>query len=180
MTIARVGARTRARASIAAHIDSKEFVPAFFPSFSCLASRARDARGAARGGIRRRETPLQRAPSRASARRARRGAALERRAVRCSTFFLLSRRFRDDRAESRARRRVPRCPRARPRPRHKVETPRRNVTWRHDREDAREKAFRGSLATRSRPTRGLFQRSPPSPSDSTSLSSWPKSDVDAT
>jgi hypothetical protein len=36
------------------------------------------------------------------------------------------------------------------------------------------------LATRSRPTRGLFQRSPPSPSDSTSLSSWPKSDVDAT
>ena len=76
-----------ARASIAAHIDSKEFVPAFFPSFSCLASRARDARGAARGGIRRRETPLQRAPSRASARRARRGAALERRAVRCSTFF---------------------------------------------------------------------------------------------
>ena len=55
-TIARVGARTRARASIAAHIDSKEFVPAFFPSFSCLASRARDARGAARGGIRRRET----------------------------------------------------------------------------------------------------------------------------
>ena len=41
-TIARVGARTRARASIAAHIDSKEFVPAFFPSFSCLASRARD------------------------------------------------------------------------------------------------------------------------------------------
>ena len=114
-TIARVGARTRARASIAAHIDSKEFVPAFFPSFSCLASRARDARGAARGGIRRRETPLQRAPSRASARRARRGAALERRAVRCSTFFLLSRRVRDDRAESRARRRVPRCPRARPR-----------------------------------------------------------------
>ena len=87
MTIARVGARTRARASIAAHIDSKEFVPAFFPSFSCLASRARDARGAARGGIRRRETPLQRAPSRASARRARRGAALERRAVRRSTFF---------------------------------------------------------------------------------------------
>ena len=54
-------------------------------------------------------------------------------------FFLLSRRFRDDRAESRARRRVPRCPRARPRPRHKVETPRRNVTWRHDEEDAREK-----------------------------------------
>ena len=141
MTIARVGARTRARASIAAHIDSKEFVPAFFPSFSCLASRARDARGAARGGIRRRETPLQRAPSRASARRARRGAALERRAVRCSTFFLLSRRVRDDRAESRARRRVPRCPRARPRPRHKVETPRRNVTWRHDEEDAREKVF---------------------------------------
>jgi hypothetical protein len=139
MTIARVGARTRARASIAAHIDSKEFVPAFFPSFSCLASRARDARGAARGGIRRRETPLQRAPSRASARRARRGAALERRAVRCSTFFLLSRRFRDDRAESRARRGVPRCPRARPRPRHKVETPKRNVTRRHDEEDAREK-----------------------------------------
>ena len=30
-------------------------------------------------------------------------------------FFLLSRRVRDDRAESRARRRVPRCPRARPR-----------------------------------------------------------------
>ncbi len=115
MTIARVVARTRARASIAAHIDSKHFVPAFFPSFSCLASRARDARGAARGGIRRRETPLQRAPSRASARRARRGAALERRAVRRSIFFLLSRRFRDDRAESRARRGVPRCPRARPR-----------------------------------------------------------------
>ena len=44
-------------------------------------------------------------------------------------FFLLSRRVRDDRAESRARRRVPRCPRARPRPRHEVETPRRNVTW---------------------------------------------------
>ena len=43
-----------------------------------------------------------------------------------------------------------------------------------------EPSARGSLATRSRPTRGLFQRSPPSPSDSTSLSSWPKSDVDAT
>ena len=42
-----------------------------------------------------------------------------------------------------------------------------------------EPSARGSLATRSRPTRGLFQRSP-SPSDSTSLSSWPKSDVDAT